>query len=119
LGGTSTWQLLNGIQKWFSFAHQVVHFNDTIGHGFDYAAWTAENTVATTWVGINDITLRYKVSNIEKKYNNEVWRISDLADMLYEMVIPQLVFIEAPRKYLHHLVKITLTDFAFGLLPTR
>ena len=87
------------IDKRFSFANQVVHFNDTIGHKPDYAVWTAENTVATIWLGINDITLSYKQRGIETKYNNAVWRIFDLSDMLYEMGIRQFVFIEAPRTY--------------------
>ncbi|KAI1072966.1 hypothetical protein LB507_009027 [Fusarium sp. FIESC RH6] len=88
------------IDKRFSFANQVVHFNDTIGHKPDYAVWTAENTVATIWLGINDITLSYKQRGIETKYNNAVWRIFDLSDMLYEMGIRQFVFIEAPPFYL-------------------
>ncbi|KAJ4129773.1 hypothetical protein NW768_006742 [Fusarium equiseti] len=92
------------IEKRFSFANQVVHFNDTIGHKPDYAAWTAKNTVATIWFGINDVTLSYKMRGIEKKYNNAVWRIFDLADMLYEMGIRQFVFIEVPP---------------FDLTPTR
>jgi len=87
------------IEKRFSFANQIVHFNDTIGHRPDYASWTAENTVATIWFGINDIALSYKLRNIEKKYDNAVWRIFDLTDMLYEMGIRQFVFIEVPRKY--------------------
>lgn len=86
------------INNRFTFANQIVHFNDSIGHKPDYAPWTAENTVAAIWFGINDITLTYKKPGIGKKYINAVKRIFDLADILYGMGVRQFVFMEVPRK---------------------
>lgn len=82
----------------FSFAQQIVHFQDTIGHRPHYAAWTAKNIVATVWFGFNDLSV---VSH--KRGQGAVLaaanrRIFELSQILYNTGIRNFVFIEIPRK---------------------
>ncbi|KAF5564568.1 cellulose-binding GDSL lipase acylhydrolase [Fusarium phyllophilum] len=84
----------------FSFAQQIVHFQDAIGHRPHYAAWTEKNIVATVWFGFNDLSV---VSH--KKGQGAVLaaanrRIFELSQILYDTGIRNFIFIEIPPKEL-------------------
>jgi hypothetical protein len=83
----------------FTFGHQIIHFNDTIGHRPHYAAWTAENTVVTIWFGLNDIPRSALVNAQDKKLEAANRRMLELTEILYDIGIRNFVFIEVPRKY--------------------
>ncbi|KAI6773014.1 hypothetical protein HG530_003972 [Fusarium avenaceum] len=86
----------------FTFGHQIIHFNDTIGHRPDYAAWTAENAVATIWFGMNDVprsVLMNGNGSREQRLVASNRRMFELTEILYEIGIRNFVFIEVPRKY--------------------
>lgn len=93
----------------FSFAHQIGHFNDTIGHRPDYAAWTVKNTVATIWFGINDVALAYRRGGSMAKIPAATQSVFDLAEHLYEIGIRQFIFIEVPRTLFPSSIFSTLT----------
>ncbi|RGP63179.1 hypothetical protein FSPOR_8761 [Fusarium sporotrichioides] len=83
----------------FTFGNQIIHFNDTIGHRPHYAAWTAKNTVATIWFGINDLALAYSregLEGIDNRLEAANRRIFELTEILYNMGLRQFVFIEVP-----------------------
>ncbi|WZH44174.1 uncharacterized protein QYS62_005192 [Fusarium acuminatum] len=83
----------------FTFGHQIIHFNDTIGHRPHYAAWTAENTVATIWFGLNDIPRNAYGrghGGQDKRLEASNRRMFELTEILYDIGIRNFVFIEVP-----------------------
>jgi hypothetical protein len=86
----------------FTFGHQIIHFNDTIGHRPHYAAWTAENAVVTIWFGMNDVTRNLgkngHKSDEDKRLEAANRRMFELTEILYDIGIRNFVFIELPRK---------------------
>ncbi|CEF77658.1 unnamed protein product [Fusarium graminearum] len=69
----------------FTFAHQIAHFNDTIGHRPDHAAWTGENAVVTIWFGINDLSIALGKQGQDEKPRASIRRIFELTEILYEI----------------------------------
>lgn len=82
----------------FTFAHQIAHFNDTIGHRPDHAAWTAENAVVTIWFGINDLSIALGKQGQDEKLRASIRRMFELTKILYEMGLRNFIFIEIPRR---------------------
>ncbi|KAH6964601.1 hypothetical protein DER45DRAFT_557021 [Fusarium avenaceum] len=83
----------------FTFGHQIIHFNDTIGHRPDYAAWTAGNAVATIWFGMNDVprsVLMNGNGSREQRLVASNRRMFELTEILYEIGVRNFVFIEVP-----------------------
>ncbi|KAF4964850.1 hypothetical protein FSARC_7278 [Fusarium sarcochroum] len=39
-----------------TFVDQILHFNDSIGHQPDHAAWTSKNAIVTIWLGSREVT---------------------------------------------------------------
>jgi hypothetical protein len=108
----------------FTFGHQIIHFNDTIGHRPHYAAWTAENTVATIWFGLNDIprnAFKRGHGGQDKRLEAANRRMFELTEILYDIGIRNFVFIEVPRKYFpcHRQVHVSDYQTALELLPAR
>ncbi|KAJ4252469.1 hypothetical protein NW762_011070 [Fusarium torreyae] len=100
----------------FSFAQQIVHFKDAIGHRPHYAAWTAKSIVAIIWFGFNDLR---KVSNMKgegRLLEAANRRIFELSEILYDNGIRNFVFIEVPPKQLfpsHQARKANDTDHKY------
>ncbi|KAF5698788.1 cellulose-binding GDSL lipase acylhydrolase [Fusarium globosum] len=84
----------------FSFAQQIVHFQDAIGHRPHYAAWTANNIVATVWFGFNDLSVVSQKGGQARALAAANRRIFDLSQILYDTGIRNFVFIEVPPKEL-------------------
>lgn len=85
----------------FTFGNQIIHFNDTIGHRPSYASWTAKNTVATIWFGINDLALAYTregLEGIDNQLEEANRRIFELTEILHDIGLRHFIFIEVPRK---------------------
>jgi hypothetical protein len=80
-----------------TFAHQIVHFNDTIGHRPHYAAWTSESIVATIWFGINDLARFVNKGFQDGLLEAANHRIFELTKTLYNIGIRNFIFIEIPR----------------------
>lgn len=108
----------------FTFGHQIIHFNDTIGHRPDYAAWTAENAVATIWFGMNDVprsVLMQGNGSREQRLIASNRRMFELTEILYDIGVRNFVFIEVPRKYFLTSFCVHVSDYylALELLPAR
>ena len=82
----------------FSFAQQIVHFKDAIGHRPHYAAWTAKSIVAVIWFGFNDLSLVSHKKGQGHLLEAANRRIFELSQILYNTGIRNFVFIEIPRK---------------------
>ncbi|KAG7409868.1 Acetylesterase [Fusarium oxysporum f. sp. rapae] len=84
----------------FSFAQQIVHFKDTIGHRPHYAAWTAKSIVAIVWFGFNDLSVVSHKRGQGRVLEAANRRIFELSQILYDTGIRNFIFIEIPPKEL-------------------
>jgi hypothetical protein len=84
----------------FTFAHQIIHFKDSIGHRPHYAAWTAQNIVATIWFGLNDLSIAFNKKGRDDLLEAANQRMFELSEVLYDTGIRSFIFIEIPRKSL-------------------
>ncbi|KAM0542878.1 hypothetical protein ACHAPJ_012601 [Fusarium lateritium] len=79
-----------------TFVDQIVHFNDSLGHRPDYAAWTAENAIGTIWLGTIDVMeaakSRYGVDLL--KVSNR--RMFELILELYDIGLRQFIVMDVP-----------------------
>ncbi|KAF4332073.1 cellulose-binding GDSL lipase acylhydrolase [Fusarium beomiforme] len=80
----------------FTFANQVIHFKDTIGHRPHYAAWTAKNIVATIWFGLNDLSIAFNKDGRDDLLEAANTRMFELSEILYDTGIRNFIFIEIP-----------------------
>ncbi|KAH7232367.1 uncharacterized protein BKA55DRAFT_581030 [Fusarium redolens] len=80
----------------FTFAHQIIHFKDSIGHRPHYAAWTAKNIVATIWFGLNDLSIAFNKKGRDDLLEAANQRMFELSEILYDTGIRSFIFIEIP-----------------------
>ncbi|KAH6886914.1 hypothetical protein B0T10DRAFT_607746 [Thelonectria olida] len=77
-----------------SFSQQIQEFNKTIGHRPNYAPWTSENTVASVWFGLNDMTNSRKWANLTVVIPDLVDGMLTHAQTLYGMGFRNFLFFE-------------------------
>ncbi|KAF4949264.1 hypothetical protein FGADI_9035 [Fusarium gaditjirri] len=82
----------------FTFAQQIVHFKDTIGHRPYYAPWTAKSMVAVVWFGFNDLSRVFHKQDQDRLLEEANRRIFELSQILYDTGVRNFIFIEVPRK---------------------
>lgn len=77
---------------------QVERFNATIGHKPEYAPWTAENTVACLWFGMNDMSRSRGWTNFTLVLPQVLEEIFVQAQVLHGLGLRHFLFFELPRE---------------------
>ena len=84
------------------YPFQVENFTKALGTSPDYAPWTAENSLATIWLGVNDVAA-IQVYTDKSSWSVLVDRIMisffNRTNLLYEAGLRQFVFMGVPRMY--------------------
>jgi hypothetical protein len=79
---------------------QVQVFSDNLASKPSYAPWTAENTVAGVWMGVNDVGNSWWFSNYTDINTVVVDRYFEQLQILYDAGVRQFVLLNVPRKNL-------------------
>mgnify|MGYP004716658255 CR=1 FL=1 len=88
-----------------SMVDQVNQFSNSIGKKPDYAPWTAANTIAGVWIGVNDVGNSYYLSDADAVVDKAVARYFELLQVLYKAGLRKFVLLSVPRRFpepLHH-----------------
>jgi hypothetical protein len=79
---------------------QVQVFSDNLASKPSYAPWTAENTVAGVWMGVNDVGNSWWFSNYTDVNTAVVDRYFEQLQILYDAGVRQFVLLNVPRECL-------------------
>ncbi|KAK7427983.1 hypothetical protein QQZ08_005414 [Neonectria magnoliae] len=79
-----------------SFVDQVGHFRESIGSRPEFAPWTAENSVAGFWFGVNDVRVSYFLDDMPEVL---VWVMESYFEqiqILYNVGLRRFVLLSLP-----------------------
>lgn len=82
-----------------SMIDQVQLFSDNLASKPDYAPWTAENTVAGVWMGVNDIGNSFWFDNSTEVNTAALGAYFEQLQILYDAGIRQFVLLSVPRRF--------------------
>lgn len=84
------------LHQYTDLAIQVQRFKHTIGSQPEYANWTAENSVASIWMGINDLGVSWQWQNLSTVVPQLTKRLVGQAQVLQDMGLRNFLFVEMP-----------------------
>ena len=80
-----------------SFKEQVAIFSDNLVPQPDYAAWTADNSIAGIWIGVNDIGNSWWEATRDDIYDRVMAVYSDQLQILYDAGLRDFFLLNVPR----------------------
>ena len=82
-----------------SLIDQMQEFSDSIASKPDYAPWTADNTLAGVWMGVNDVGNSYWLSGEDDLLSEVVTEYFEQLQVLYNAGVRKFVLLSVPRKF--------------------
>ncbi|KAM0421318.1 hypothetical protein ACHAPT_010848 [Fusarium lateritium] len=83
-----------------SMEDQVDQFVNSLGKRPDYAPWTASNTLAGVWIGVNDVGNSFWAPNVTDIMESAVTRYFELLQVLYDSGLRRFVLLSVPPTHL-------------------
>ncbi|KPM36717.1 hypothetical protein AK830_g9865 [Neonectria ditissima] len=79
-----------------SFVDQVGHFKQSIGSRPEFAPWTAENSVAGFWFGVNDVRVSYLFDDMPERLVLTMQSFFEQIQVLYDTGLRRFVLLSLP-----------------------
>lgn len=81
-----------------SFVDQVNQFSNSVGKHPAGTSWTAQNTIAGVWIGVNDVGNSFYLQDSDAVVEKATTRFFELLQVLYKAGLRKFVLLSVPRK---------------------